>query len=926
MHHNKERQMHYTQSQQEAIHTIDQNLQIIACAGSGKTQVISARIVEILRRGASPSEIVAFTFTEKAAGELKDRIDRLCREELGTNRGLGEMFVGTIHGYCLNLLQSPPLYRYLKYNVLDDIQQRLLIDRHSTQSGLTQVPLLNGSGRLQRWKDSKLYQQLISIYGEGQINHDLIPQRVHDAIAQYHQLLHDQRFLDYTMIVSEAVRELQNNPQLRAQIASQVNYLVVDEYQDVNPLQEQLIRLIFDCGANLCVVGDDDQTIYQWRGSEVSNIITFADRYPNVKQVRLNENFRSSSAIINTALAVIERNPERLPKRMESVDAQPFAYGDVLALRFDTFAAEAQWIARKIQELYRSEYTDRKGAQPRGLTYSDFAILLRSVRHDAAPIKEALDAAGIPYVVSGVNELFNTPEVQAMRAIYYYMANFSTRDTPPVTDHTLTQLLRRSGLGLTPTQIQNGLAFLHQRKSWLDDDDNAQLFLQRFYLDFLETIELREDNIPTVGGRTGEIIFYNLGKFSQVIADYEQIHFKSYPRQLYESFASFLCYQAPDYYPEGWEEEGFAQLDAVQIMTVHKAKGMQWPAVFVPCLRRNRFPSRRAGGRQVWHVIPEAAVPNVERYKGTEEDERRLYYVAITRAERYLFQSFSPGTSNQYKKVSQFLQESTNAVQVLDREPPPAADRVYLEPQPRHEETTLALTFSELKYFFDCPYSFKLRFLYGFQEPTNRAHGYGKSLHDMLAEIHSESIRGRIPTLADVPRLVDTHLHLPYANTQIEENIRVAANNALRTYLQRNGDTLDKLEHVEKDIELKLGDGIVVNGRIDLIRRTDTNDMIIVDFKSSQRAQTEDITRQQLQVYALGYEQLTGERADLIEIHNMDDGGVNREMVNEHLIRDTIRRVEDAGRSLRANRLPRLSRWCATCEKCSLAGICRRAS
>lgn len=128
---------------------------------------------------------------------------------------------------------------------------------------------------------------------------------------------------------------------------------------------------------------------------------------------------------------------------------------------------------------------------------------------------------------------------------------------------------------------------------------------------------------------------------------------------------------------------------------------------------------------------------------------------------------------------------------------------------------------------------------------------------------------------------------------------------------------------MEKTIELKLSDGIVVNGRIDLIRRLDTGDTVIVDFKSSHRAQAEDLTRQQLQVYALGYEQLTGTRAHLIEIHNLDDGGVNREMVNQELILQTIGRVENAGRDLRANQMPRLSRWCGTCEKCSLAGICR---
>jgi len=136
--------LEYTPSQLQAIQTIDHNLQIIACAGSGKTQVISRRIVEILQSkraaGVKPANIVAFTFTEKASGELKDRIQRLCLEELGSDEGLSEMYVGTIHGYCLNLLQQPPLYTFLKYSVLTEIQQRLLIDRNSSKSGLTESP------------------------------------------------------------------------------------------------------------------------------------------------------------------------------------------------------------------------------------------------------------------------------------------------------------------------------------------------------------------------------------------------------------------------------------------------------------------------------------------------------------------------------------------------------------------------------------------------------------------------------------------------------------------------------------------------------------------------------------------------------------------------------------------------------------------
>jgi len=164
--------MKYTPSQLDAIRTIDKNLQIIACAGSGKTQVISRRIVEILRtkkvNGVTPGNIVAFTFTEKASGELKDRIQRLCLEELGTDEGLSEMYVGTIHGYCLNLLQQPPIYKFLKYGVLTEVQQRLLIDRNSSKSGLTETPLLAG-GELMRWKDSRLYQTLLGVLEEGHI-------------------------------------------------------------------------------------------------------------------------------------------------------------------------------------------------------------------------------------------------------------------------------------------------------------------------------------------------------------------------------------------------------------------------------------------------------------------------------------------------------------------------------------------------------------------------------------------------------------------------------------------------------------------------------------------------------------------------------------------------------------------------------------
>lgn len=919
--------MQYTDRQRTAIDSIDHNLQIVACAGSGKTQVISARIVNILKQkkdsGISPANIVAFTFTEKAAGELKDRIHRLCKEELGSDLGLAEMFVGTIHAFCLNLLQSPPLYRYLKYRVLTDVQQRLLIDRYSKQSGLTRVPLLNG-GALQRWKDSRLYQQVLAICTEATIDAKKLPLGVADAINDYKALVHSKKYLDYSMIISEALAEVRRNKVLRQQLAASIRYLVVDEYQDVNPLQEHLIRELHSLGANLCVVGDDDQTIYQWRGSEVRNIIEFHKRYKPVRRIPLNDNFRSSNGIVVSARRVVEGNPERLPKKMESTDAQPYARGDLLALTFKTPEHEAQWISQRIKLLHGTEYKDKLTSSPRGLAYGDFAVLLRSVRHDAVPILNALDKAGVPYIVGGMNGLFDTLEIDALRQTFFFLADINPSGGKAVSAMELSNVLAQARMGLNAKQISQGIKFLATRKSKLGDRMDAELYLQRLFLDFLDALELREQAIDNMyGPGVGEIVYYNLGKFSQVISDYEQIHFNTVPLNLYPAFANFLFHQAPEYYPEGWEDVAYARPDAVQIMTVHQAKGMQWPAVFVPCLRRNRFPSRAQGGRTVWHVIPDDLVPNASRYKGSVEDERRLFYVALTRAERYLYCSWAPILDNQQQRnVSQFFNEFTGSECVLTK-PANIGPPARLASKPRHEDQTLTLTFSELKYYFSCPYLFKLRFLYGFDTPINRALGYGKSLHDALAEIHSESIKGAVPTVSDVSRLVDDHLHLPFANAQVVENLQRAATQALRRYLTDHAAELTRLEHVEQPIELKLQDGIVVSGRVDLIRRTDTNETVIVDFKSDERAQAEDVTEKQLHVYAVGYQQLTGENATLIEIHNLDKGGAKREVIDQQLISSTLTTVTEAGKKLRENELPRLSKWCTACASCDMLGICR---
>jgi DNA helicase-2/ATP-dependent DNA helicase PcrA len=157
----------------------------------------------------------------------------------------------------------------------------------------------------------------------------------------------------------------------------------------------------------------------------------------------------------------------------------------------------------------------------------------------------------------------------------------------------------------------------------------------------------------------------------------------------------------------------------------------------------------------------------------------------------------------------------------------------------------------------------------------------------------------------------------------VEKNLRGSALKALGRYLDDHSEHLSMLEHIEQVVELKLHDGIVVNGRIDLIRRTDTKETVIVDFKSDERAQIEDITQKQLHVYAVGYQQLTGKTADLIEIHNLDKGGAKRELIDNDLMQATLAVVKEAGQKLKENHLPRLSKWCETCDRCDHIGICR---
>jgi DNA helicase-2/ATP-dependent DNA helicase PcrA len=905
--------MNFTKSQEDAIRHTEGNLQLVACAGSGKTEVVARRVANLLKKppdggGCVPANIVAFTFTEKAAAELKERIVARCREESGEIPGLAEMFVGTIHAFCLELLKAE-VPQFLKYEVLNEVQQAILIDRFSKKSGLTESVDLAGKA-LRRYVDTNSYVAALGILREAEpVDQVLRGNSVVAGLRKYQELLRGHSYFDYSAIMEEAVRALTNETSLRDRLAIRVRHVIVDEYQDVNPIQERVVRILHELGASICVVGDDDQTIYQWRGSAVRNILEFSKRYSNVTPVRLQENFRSSEGIVETARVFIAQNAERLEKQMIPTGAHPYEPGDIMALAFSDQDAEAAHIAKTIQSLRGVAIKD--SGRERGISWSDMAILFRR-KTDFAPVTRALAAARVPYVVAGMNNLFETPEAEAARQLFYFLAN---RDG--VTETVLDAAWGRAAVGVASADLKRAIAAAAVAKRGLHEGDESRwnvYSLQRQFLSFLEDMGIREETVPN--GR-GEVVFYNLGKFSQLISDFEEIHYKSNPLQKYKSFDGFLEYRAEDAYPEGWQDNAYANPDAVRIMTIHQAKGMQWPVVFVPALLKNRFPGRKPGGRTVWHLLPRDGILDQSRYEGTIEDERRLFYVAMTRSQKFLHLTWGaiPG-NKQAQKVSEFWEDVLVSKWVKRGKAPDYTDRRRLAPTPKASVANVVFSFSDIKYFFECPYQFKLRILYGFNLPIHEALGYGKSLHDALADVHARAIRKERISLADVPYLVQTHLHTPYAYPALRAELEKAARGAIADYIKDNQAVFDKIEFSEKTIEINLGGGVSVVGRIDLVRRIDTGETTIVDLKSTDRAQAEEVTETQLHVYALGYQELTGRRADYVEIYNLDKRQRKPRAVDDDFIADVKTCVQAAADALRQGTMMKApaEKKCSTCD------------
>ncbi len=598
--------MELTEAQQEAVAHINGHLQIIACAGSGKTEVISRRIANILcsQYDVLPENIVAFTFTEKASESLKNRIEKV----LG--HSVEGMYIGTIHGFCKHLL-SRYTERFAEYKILDTVKNHLFVSRYADHCGMKDLELapcmLNNNLFLQ------CIDKLIDDYDQ----RESWTQLQREVLDKYINCLYSHHYIDFSLLIFEALRQIEENAAVQAYLSG-IRYLVVDEYQDVNDLQEKLISSIAAAGANVCVVGDDDQTIYQFRGSNADNMISFAKRYSDVYQVQLMENFRCQKSIVDVADNVIRHNERRLAKRMLS-GAKP-ADSTVCAKGYSSAAAEFSAIAKQIAQLHTQD-----------IPYCEIAVLARKGKH-IVPIAKALDSEGIPYHADSAEDFFTG----------VYFNRFV--ETLRILDNIDKAALYEQWQGIADSaQFNKGFKYLRSCAR------SGNQRLSDILKGFCEMIVFLDENAADLQTRQEDF-----RGMMTILDDYDEIYGDYQLSARVSGVMRFLGTQAAQEYKYHSFREKPVEEDAVQLMTVHKSKGLEFHTVFLPQLNNREFPVSGMGGRKYYHVLGGTFEDNKAKYEADIEDERKLFYVAVTRAKQNLILSYT--LENQ--PVSTFVKES----------------------------------------------------------------------------------------------------------------------------------------------------------------------------------------------------------------------------------------------------------------------------
>lgn len=613
----------------EAVKHTEGPLLITAGAGSGKTKVLTCRIAHLLELGVAPYRILAITFTNKAAKEMKERVTNLVGAQADS------IWLSTFHSFCAKLLrfEIDGFHGYTRnFTIYDSSDQLVLVKDCLKKLNLDDKQFTPRSvlGTISSAKNVLMDARAFAAKAS-----DFYEQKVADVYAMYQEKLRENNAVDFDDLLFLAVRLLQENEEVREKYQSRFQYILVDEYQDTNHAQYALTKILAARWRNICVVGDADQSIYAWRGADIRNIIDFTRDYPDAASIKLEQNYRSTKTILHAANAVIDNNESRPKKTLWTENPTG---NKIIHYQAQTEHDEADYIAGVIYNRHEISH------EP----YGDMAILFRT-NAQSRVLEEKLMRYAIPYTMVGGTKFYDRKEIKDVLAYLRLLYN-------PEDSLSLTRIINVPKRNIGATTMEHVAAYaeaqgisLFEALSSTDEipvTKRAKASLENFaamIFDLLNDIEGKDvlSLIETVIKQTGygdmldkeaehdpqgESRKENVGEFLSVAKDYMD----SNPEGNLQDFLENVALVS--------DVDDFESSDSkVTLMTLHAAKGLEFPVVFLTGLDEGLFPHSRT-------LMDPAQV----------EEERRLAYVGITRAERQLYVT-NAVTRTMYGRISAYM-------------------------------------------------------------------------------------------------------------------------------------------------------------------------------------------------------------------------------------------------------------------------------
>jgi DNA helicase-2/ATP-dependent DNA helicase PcrA len=661
------------EAQLEAVTHPGGPLLVVAGAGSGKTRVITRRIAWLASQGTPPEQVLALTFSVKAAEEMGARAEELL------DQPYEELWCSTFHAFCARLLREQALeagWDPFLHPVTPADRLALLLDHadelsfeHHQMWGNPAGLLAKLIERIDRLKDEcvtaadhRRWSESLAASAKDEAERNASERELEFArfYSDHDRLLADAGALDFGELILRAIRMLEEHPNVHKSVCTRFRHVLVDEYQDTNFAQGLLLRLLVRDHRNVCVVGDDDQSIYRFRGASRKNIVDFQRHFPDAKLVKLETNYRSRQAILDAANAVIAPSAERLPKTLTAAgDSGPNGAAPVSFWRCENERAQAQAVAAELERVIAG------GAEP-----GEAAVLVRSVRGEGPVIAAALEERGIPHVVGGAGAFFERTEVRDLIAWLRLLLDPNDAQAvvralmrPPVELSSVdlarsTQIARRRKLDMIsalkialetaevpPDARERIKTFLrlYRGAARAFEEMRPDLFVDRL----VERIGLRKQQL-FAGERESLERLRNIAKF----VDLARSWLRRKPGGTAREFAGYVVAAAE----AGLREEEVAAPgaeQAVQVVTMHGAKGLEFDYVYVLGLQQNKMPgSRRQSQEPVPDALLKESLPANTRDAHVDE-MRRLLYVAMTRARRRLVLAWPETTSASGDQVRQ---------------------------------------------------------------------------------------------------------------------------------------------------------------------------------------------------------------------------------------------------------------------------------